>query len=95
MTRPLKTWGGVPSLSIISKTLLDAFESESDATQTSATKSRDTSPEFKVFSAEMTNAPVAVDNCSADTHGSISGEGIWEGSNDSRHARAGLTRLGL
>ena len=41
---PLKTFGGTPSSSIISSTLLFAFGSVKLATQTSATKSLEISP---------------------------------------------------
>jgi hypothetical protein len=37
--------------------LLEAFGSVSEATTTSATKSREISPAFKVSSPEMTSAP--------------------------------------
>lgn len=45
---------------MISNTLLEAFLSVRDATQTSATKSREISPAFKVSSPEMIKGPEAV-----------------------------------
>mmetsp|Transcript_27678 Transcript_27678/g.64914 ORF Transcript_27678/g.64914 Transcript_27678/m.64914 type:complete len:240 (-) Transcript_27678:263-982(-) len=58
MTSPLKTAGGLSSSSMISSTLLLDLESVKLATQTSATKSRLTSPAFKVSSPEILSAPV-------------------------------------
>ena len=57
MLRPLNTLGGVPSSSIISRTLLVALLSFKEAMQTSATKSLEISPEFKVSSALIDKAP--------------------------------------
>ena len=47
---PLKTFGSVPSSSIISKTLFEALRSVNAATQTSATKSLEISPALRVSS---------------------------------------------
>lgn len=58
MLRPLNTFGGVPSSSIISKTVLLALASFNEATQTSATRSLEISPLFNVFSLLIESAPV-------------------------------------
>ena len=47
-----------PSPSMISTTLFVALGSKTAATQTSATRSRETSPELSVFSLETWSGPV-------------------------------------